>query len=256
MRRWLIAASYLVLVLIPPAGWAVGGDAVVEWSRRVELSVPVPGVIAAVHVETGDRVKRDQVLLALDDAPFKAAVAQAQALLTQGKLARAESERDLKQAQALYERTVLSTVDFENARNKHANAVASQQAASAALDQARWRLRVSAIRAPYDGRVIQRQVQPGQTVAAELKPQTLLVFAAADEYIARVRLPAERLAGIQAGQGASVTVAGEKFAAKVRQVGLEPVTRTDEAHPQYEVELVFSTPKVLRAGQRATIDIP
>ena len=256
MRPSLIQAVCLVFVCASPAGWAMGADAVVEWSRRVELSLPVPGVIAVVQVETGDRVKRDQVLLALDDAPFKAAVMRAQALVTQSQLARAESERDFKQAQALYERTVLSTVDLENARNKQANAAASQLAARAVLDEARWRLRVSTLRAPYDGRVIQRSAQPGQTVVAELKPQTLLVFAAADEYIARARLPAERIAGLQAGQGASVTVAGEKFAAKVRQVGLEPVSRSDEAHAQYEVEWVFSTPKVLRAGQRATIDIP
>ncbi len=256
MRRWLMLASYLGLALTAPAVWAVGADAVVEWSRRVELSVPVPGVIAQVNVDIGDRVKRNQVLLALDDAPFKAAVTQAQALLTQRKLESSEAERDLKQAQALYDRTVLSTVDLENAKSKHAQAAAGQLAASAALDEARWRLRVSAIRAPYDGIVIQRQAQPAQTVAAELKPQTLLVFAAADEYIARARLPAESIAGIAAGQAASVTLAGEKFPAKVKRVGLEPVTHADQANPQYEVEWVFTTSKVLRAGQRVTIDIP
>ena len=256
MRRVLMLASYLGLALTAPAAGAVRADAVVEWSRRVELSVPVPGVIAQVHVDAGDRVKRDQVLLSLDDVPFKAAVTQAQALLTQRKLEYRGTERDLKQAQELYARTVLSTVDFENATSKHAHAVASQQAASAALDEARWRLRVSAIRAPYDGMVIQRHAQPGQSVAAELKPQTLLVFAAADEYIARARLPAESIAGIRAGQAASVTVAGEKLPAKVKQVGFEPATRADEAHPQYEVEVVFTTPKSMRAGLRVTVDLP
>ena len=162
----------------------------------------------------------------------------------------------MKQAQSLYERTVLSTVDFENAKSKYAQAAASQQAAAAALDDARWRLRTSAIRAPYDGMVIQRQAQPGQTVATELKPQTLLVFAAADEYIARARLPAESISNIVVGKIASVSVLGEKLPAKVRQVGFEPVTRTDESNPQYEVELVFNTPKVLRAGLRVSIDIP
>ncbi len=256
MKRWLMLAGYLGLALTTPATWAVGADAVLEWSRRVELSVPVPGVIAEVQVEVGDRVKRNQLLLALDDAPFKAAVTQAQALLTQRRSEYRETERDLKQAQELYARTVLSTVDFENAKNKHTRAQASQQAASAMLDEARWRLRVSAIRAPYDGMVILRQAQPGQTVATELKPQTLLVFAAADEYIARARLPADSIAKINAGQAASVSVAGEKFPAKVKQVGFEPVTPVAETKPQYEVEVVFTTPKAMRAGLRVTIDIP
>ncbi len=256
MRRWLMFASYLGLALSAPTVWAVSADAVVEWSRRVELSVPVSGVIAQVNVDVGDQVKRNQVLLALDDAPFKAAVARAQALVTQRKVERSEAERDLKQAQALYDRTVLSTVDLENAKNKQTQAAAGLLAASAALDEARWRLRVSAIRAPYDGMVIQRQAQPAQTVATDIKPQILLVFAAADEYIARARLPAESLAGITAGQSASVTLAGEKFPAKVKQVGLEPIPQPEQTTPQYELELVFTTSKVLRAGQRVTIDIP
>ena len=256
MRRWLMFTSYLGLALSAPAVWAVSADAVVEWSRRVDLSVPVSGVIAQVNVDVGDRVKRNQVLLALDDMPFKAAVAQAQALVSQRKVERSETERDLKQAQALYDRTVLSTVDLENAKNKQAQAAAGQLAASAAHDEARWRQHVSAIRAPYDGIVIQRQAQPAQTVATEIKPQTLLVFAAADEYIARARLPAESLAGITAGQAASVTLAGEKFPAKVKQVGLEPVPQAGQTTPQYELELVFTTSKVLRAGLRVTIDIP
>lgn len=256
MSRCLGITGYLALMLAAPVTWAVGADAVVDWSRRVELSVPIPGTITEVRVEPGDRVKRDQVLLTLDDAPFRSAVTQAQALLTQRKLTAAESGRDLKQAKELYARTVLSTVDLENAKNRHAHAQASRQAASAALDEARWRLRVSAIRAPYDGVVIQRRAQPGQTVAAELKPPVLLVFAAADEYIARAHLSAEDIAGIGIGRSASVSVAGEKFPAKVRQVGLEPVTRADGKSAQYEVELVFSTPKALRAGQRAAIDIP
>jgi RND family efflux transporter MFP subunit len=256
MKPWHMLVGSFSLALTAPAAWAVGADAVVEWSRRVELSVPVSGVIAQVSVESGDRVKRDQILLALDDAPFKAALTQAQALLTLRKSESREAGRDLKQAQELYARTVLSTVDFENAKNKYERAQAGQQAASAALDVARWRLRVSAIRAPYDGMVIQRLAQPGQTVAAELKPQTLLVFAAADEYIARAHLPAESVAGLSAGQSASVIVTGEKLPAKVKRIGLEPLPNRDEANPQYEVEVVFASPKSLRAGLRVTIDLP
>ena len=253
---WIyICLSATTLLVAPPAS-AAGVDAVVEWSRRVELSVPVSGVIVQVHVDAGDRVKRGQALLVLDAAPFQAALKQAQALVAQRKLERDDRQRDYRQAKELYERTVLSTVEFENARTQQARTEAAYQEAQAMLDDRRYRLRVSTLRAPFDGVVLQRLGQPGQTVATDLKPPILLVVAAAGEYIARARLPAERIAGLKAGQGVSVQVLGEKFSAKVKNAGLEPLAQTSKADAQYEVDVVFETPHMLRAGQRAIIEIP
>ena len=247
---------FTMALLAAPSARAAGVDAVLEWSRRVELSVPISGVIAQVHVDTGDRVSRGQALLSLDAAPFQAALKQAQALVTQRKLERDDRQRDYRQAQELYERTVLSTVEFENARTQQARTEAAYQEAQAILDDRRYRLRVSTLRAPFDGVVLLRYAQPGQTVATDLKPPILLVVAAAGEYIARTRLPAERIAGLKAGQVVSVQVQGEKFSAKVKNAGLEPLAQTSKADAQYEIDVVFETPHVLRAGQRAIIEIP
>ena len=258
MRRVFITCIgvFVMTLLGTRLTFAAGVDAVVEWSRRVELSVPVSGVIAAVHVDAGDRVSRGQALLSLDAAPFQAALKQAQALVAQRKLEYHDRQRDYRQAKELYERTVLSTVEFENARTQQARAEAAYQEAKAIMDDRRYRLRVSTLQAPFDGVVLLRHAQPGQTVAADLKPPILLVVAAAGEYIARARLPAERIAGLKAGQVVSVQVLGEKFSAKVKNAGLEPWSQAGTAAAQYEVDVVFQTPQVLRAGQRAVIEIP
>ena len=258
MRRvfTLICSCLSVTALLAPPAYAAGVDAVVEWSRRVELSVPISGVITHVYVDTGDRVRRGQALLALDAVPFQAALRQAQALVAQRKLERDDRQRDYRQAKELYERTVLSTVEFENARTQQARTEAAYQEAQALLDDRRYRLRVSTLRAPFDGVVLMRYAQPGQTVATDLKPPILLVVAAAGEYLARARLPAERIAELKTGQVVSVQVGGEKFSAKVKNAGLEPVAPAGTNNAQYEVDVVFETPQVLRAGQRAIIEIP
>jgi RND family efflux transporter MFP subunit len=248
----------LLLTALLPAGQtlAAGVEGVVQWSRRVELSVPVSGVVAQVGVQTGDKVSRNQVLLALEEAPFRAAVQQAEAQLAQRKFERDERQRDYKQAQELYDRTVLSTVELENAKTRHAHAEAAFQEMRAALDRARYQLRVSVIRAPFDGRVVQCQAEPGQTVIAELKPVPLLAVAAAGEYIARIQLPEERIAGLEAGRAVNVSVAGNRYAGKIKHIGLEPVAKADAGYPHYDVEVLFSAPSLLRAGARATVELP
>lgn len=256
MRQIFTLGLFAMVLLVTPPVSAAGMDAVVEWSRRLELSVPVSGVIAQVHVDTGHRVIRGQTLLSLDAAPFQAALKQAQALVTQRRLDYADRQRDYRQAKELYERTVLSTVELENARTQEARAQAAYQEAQALLDEQRYRLGVSTLRAPFDGVVLLRRAQPGQVVATDLNPPILLVVAAAGEYIARARLAAERIAELKIGQVVSVQVLGEKFSAKVKNLGLEPLAQTGSAGVQYEIEVVFEAQQVLRAGQRAIIEIP
>jgi len=56
---------FILAVLVSPALYAADISATLHWAGRVELSLPVSGVVQAVHVEAGDMVKKGQVLLAL-----------------------------------------------------------------------------------------------------------------------------------------------------------------------------------------------
>jgi RND family efflux transporter MFP subunit len=227
-------------------------DALVQWSRRTELATPVSGVVASVPVNAGERVTKGQLLLALDDAPFRAAVQEAEALLAQRKIERTEVARDAKQAQELYERTVLSTVELENAKMKLARAEAGDKEANAALDRARYRLRVSALRAPFDAVVLSRHAEPGQSVAAEFAPPVLLVIAATGEYLAQARVSAGRIAGLTLGQTLSVMVDGKTYPARLKALAHEPAGGKEA----YVLEALFSTAQPLHAGQAARIQWP
>lgn len=238
-------------VAVLPAA-AADVEALVQWSQRTELATPVSGAVASVAVNAGERVAKGQVLLALDDAPFLAAVQEAEAQLTRRKLERDEAARDARQAQELYDRTVLSTVELENAKMKHARAEAGYKEARAALDRARYRQRVSALRAPFDAVVLSRHAEPGQAIAAELKPPVLLVIAAAGEYLAQARVSAERATGLRLGQKLSVAVGGKTYAAQIKALAHEPAGGKEP----YVLDAVFSAAEPLHAGQSAHITLP
>jgi len=58
----------------------VAGNGVVEpRERETKVAVAVPGRIAAIHVHEGDRVKQGAVLVQMEDAPERAALAAAEA---------------------------------------------------------------------------------------------------------------------------------------------------------------------------------
>jgi len=241
----------LALLMIFPAR-AADVEARVQWSRRTELATPVSGVVASVAVNAGERAAKDQLLLALDDAPFRTAVREAEALLARHKSERDEASRDAKQAQELFDRTVLSTVELENAKMKFTRADAGYKVAAAVLDRARYHLRVSALRAPFDAVVLSRHAEPGQAVATEFKPPVLLVIAAAGEYLAQTRVSAERVTGLKVGQTLSVVVGGKTYTAQIKALAHEPAGGKES----YVLDAVFSAAETLHAGQPARIQLP
>lgn len=227
-------------------------DATLQWSRRTELSLPVSGVVARVEANAGQRVAQGRLLLALDETPFLGSVHEAQAQLARRKIEHDEATRDAKQAQELYERTVLSNVEIENARMKLARAEAGYNEAKAILDRARYRQKVSALRAPFDLVVLSRHVEPGQAVSAELKPPVLLVVAAAGEYLAQARVPAERVTGLKLGQSVTVEMAGKTYTAALKAWSHDP----SGGKEPYLLEALFSTTEALYAGQPARLRLP
>jgi RND family efflux transporter MFP subunit len=256
MTTWRTILA-MTTVVLPSLGIAAGFDATVSFARKVELGVPVSGIVKSVSVEAGAHVKRGEVLLALDNTPFRAGVEQAEAEMSRRTADRDEAARDLKQAQELYERTVLSTVEIENARFKATRAEAAFRAARARLAQARFSLAQSAIAAPFDGWVLDVRVQAGQSVVSNLEARALIVLAADGEYLARSLVPGAVLDALRLGQAATVSVKGKSYPGLVHALKLEPTVGKGGNDALYEISVAFRTTETgLRSGLPARIELP
>ncbi len=255
MKRLLLSLIILNPALYLPA-IADGFDATIEWSRKVQLGVPVSGVIRRVDVDVGDRVTRGQLLVVLDDTPFQAAVDEAQAIVMRRQSERAEALRDYNQEKELYERTVASALELENRQMTYERAEAAYKAATARLARAQYDLRHTRLQAPFDGWVLARRTEPGQIIVTNLEAPTLLILAADAEYVARSDLTNQELQGLKVGGDARVTIAGRKYQGQIQSIGLEPVAQ-NAAVKRYSVTVLFRTPgTLLRAGQAARVEFP
>ena len=147
--------------------------------RQATVSAQITGTLLEVLIEEGDHVKVGQVLGRLEDTAQRAALAQAQAqlktaraLLVQYQAQLAQSERDVKRAEDLVERKLVSQQAVEQARTQVETGAAQVQGqrkqielAAAAVRSAQVQLGYCTVRAPFTGVVIAKAAQVGEIVS-------------------------------------------------------------------------------------------
>jgi len=231
-------------------------DARIFWGQRVAMGFTVSGIVDRVPVEAGTAAKKGDMLMSLEQTPFRTAVVEARAALAQATGARKEARRDYAQTKELYDRGLLSNVELENAQLKRASSEAAYTATQARLERAQYELSRSAIHAPFDGLVLSRNVHPGQSIVSTQQVETLLTFAARGEYIARGLVGAKALREVKIGDGATIKANGKKFSGKVSAIGLEPADGFQKGDPHYEISVRFNAgDTLLRAGTEASIEL-
>ena len=250
MRRGLGLVMSLGLFT---SAWAADVPGTLQWSQRVALSPPVSGVVRSVHAGVGDRVKKGQVLLTLDAGAAHANVSESQAEVARLKEETQDAKRNLDRVQELYNRTVISTSELEQAQTRHIRSKAGLNETLARLTRSQKLLGDATLRAPFDALVVARQVEPGQTVASQFQPQTLFVVARANEMIARTKVSLAQVEKMKAGEEVTVQVGQQSYTGKVQTLGLEPVGEKEEAG--YVLDVLIPVKGVLRAGTPAVLKL-
>lgn len=248
---WVGVSLLLFSVTVQAAQY----EATLHWSKRVELAMPVSGVVQNVYADVGQKLPKGGKLLRLDQSVFKARVVQARSDLASEQAQYKEAEREMNRSQQLYERTVLSDHELQVAKNNKIKAQARRDQAKAMLVRARQQLKYSTLRAPFNALVLSRKAQVGQVIAAKLKPQTLFTIADADSMMARFYVGESLLSGIKLGQAAKVLLHGGEVDGVVKAIGFEPA-KTAGSNTKYPVDVEFPVgDRVLRDGEHVKVSI-
>ena len=169
MNRRSIAAIALAALGLAEASplWA---------TDRLELTTRVSGVVEAVLVKSGQRVKKGSVLLRLDRTVLQARLEEALADEARALADEVDAGREQGRAQELYDRTVSSTSELEAAQLRDARAKAALSGARARRVIAQKNLADAELRAPFDGVVNAIPGGPGTVVAADCQPKPLIIL--------------------------------------------------------------------------------
>jgi multidrug efflux system membrane fusion protein len=137
-----------------------------EAIERVDIRSRVAGAVQSVHFTEGSLVKRGDLLLTIDPAPYAADVerAQAQAVAAQARVDYSRSEHE--RAKRLWEESAIAQRELDERTNGRQEAEANLRAAQAAVQSARLNLGYTEVRAPVAGRVGRLEVTTGNLIAA------------------------------------------------------------------------------------------
>ena len=163
-------------VLVVLAGLSLGIASPLWAADSVELTTRVSGVVAEVRVKPGQRVKKGALLLRLDKTILQAYFDEASAEHTRAQADESEAKRDLERAQELFNRTVSSTSELDDAKLRYTRARAMLGVARAHQVIAQKNVQDATLKAPFDGVVSAVPGVPGTVVAADCQPKPLVIF--------------------------------------------------------------------------------
>ncbi len=137
-----------------------------EAVERVDIRSRVAGAVLATHFREGALVKKGDLLVTIDPAPYAAEVAraEAQASAAQARLSHAKGE--FARSQRLWEDKAIAQRELDDRQNALREAEANLLAAQAQVQTARLSLGYTQVRAPVAGRIGKVDVTVGNLVAA------------------------------------------------------------------------------------------
>lgn len=247
---------------VPDSIEAVGTIRALQTSQ---LSAQISGVIASIRAQEGQRVRRGDVLIVLDDAQQRAALERASAAVNaaQQDIAAADADYGLQNAtltryQSLYEKKSVSPHEMDEVQARQKSAGARRDQAQAGIAQARAMeaqaragLSYTRIRAPFDGVITARLVDTGALASPGVPLITI-------EDTHRFRLEASvdesdiRFVTLGAGARVYVDGLGTDLSAKVVQI----VPAADPASRSFVVKLELSPDARLRSGLFGRVRFP
>jgi RND family efflux transporter MFP subunit len=134
--------------------------------NTVKLVARVEGYLVANHFTDGAPVKKDTLLISIQDDQYKAQLQQAQAQVLAAKAALFHAETEFKRYSDLYKQNAAPQTDVDRWQYERDKSKADLLAAEAQVEIADLNLGYTKISAPFDGRMGNHLVDPGNVVGA------------------------------------------------------------------------------------------
>ena len=210
-----------------------------EASTTTGLSFAVGGTVREVLVQQGERVTQHQVLARLDDTNSRLELEAARADLANANARLKEKAEDAKRKEELFAKGWVTNAAVDQSRSAYTVARGEVNVTASKLGQAQKRLADTAIKAPFDGVVASRSVEPFQEVAAA---QTLFTLDGEGGLKVAISVPEALIGRVAIGLPATVAfnaLPGVAVAGRITEIGsvagagnIFPVSITLDEAPQ------------------------
>ncbi|MFO8175639.1 MAG: efflux RND transporter periplasmic adaptor subunit [Longimicrobiales bacterium] len=225
---------------------------------EVKVGSRVSGVVTRLRANIGDLVQAGEVIAEIDDAEFRARVAQNEASLTR---ARAEAElarTDLERLRTMVEREFVSRQELDAAESALQVTESQVKVAEASLESARIQLAYTRITAPIAGVVASVSTQEGETVAASFSAPTFVNIIDLDRLEVQAYVDETDIGRIREGQEARFSVdsyPAEEFLGEVTAIYPKAVIQDNVVNYVVTVRITDRKGLTLRPEMTAAVTL-
>lgn len=274
MKRWGIVCLMLV-VLAFQAGLAAGADGppparvvmaqvaeqevaqnrsvigVLYYERVSDISTEVAGLVDAIKVNQGDKVKEGDELVTLNTEILEQEIALTKTRIEQAELRITNTEKNFKRLEKLYKQAGVSEKDFDDALYAYQDARKEKQANRNTLEKLMIQKKRSVIYAPFAGIILSKGVDSGAWVQ---QGKQLVSLGSSESVYVRAPIAENLLQFIEMGAAVPVTINAFGQEVKGEVVDIDPVA--DVKTKNIFLKIKIEPLPLVAQNMSATVHVP
>lgn len=175
----------------------------IETEQFATISTRMMGFVSKIPVKVGDKVRKGQLLIIINNDGIEAKKAQANAGLTQAESGFYIAQKDFNRFKILYEQTSVSQKEFDDITSRYTIAKAQVEAAKQIKNEINAMLSYSNITAPFDGIITSKNINEGDLANPGMP---LLTMEAPSAFVATALVPETQIINVKKGGNVEVVV--------------------------------------------------
>ncbi len=187
-------------------------------AHTVLIAAKVPGYIKSVMVADGMKVKKDDVLVQIDDRDYKAAYESSQSEVLSLEARKTDTEKNYFRLKDLLGKAVVSQQQFDSARASYSEIKAKYDSAVSRATQAKISLEYTQIKAPSNGVIAKSAAEVGQLANGGL---ALVGFVSSEERWIMANFKETEISDIRIGMAVDISidaVSGSRYKGEVESI--------------------------------------
>lgn len=133
----------------------------IEATNNATLSTRMMGFVSKVHVKVGDKVKKGQLLVSINNTDLQAQRAQVNAKITEATAAYNSAKKDYERYKALYEDNSASSKEMDDMTANYEMAKARLEGANQMKNEIQAQFAYVNITAPFNGVITNKFIEEG-----------------------------------------------------------------------------------------------
>jgi len=167
MTRQSVTALAVLLFLLASCGLEYRTGGFFEAVFTVEVTPEVSGKVVRIFAEEGDRVKKGEPLLKIEDSVYRKAYEEALWELRQAERDYENQKALLERRKALYRKELISREEFEEVRTRVEVLKARIESLKVRLESRKLDLERTLLKSPLEGVILSREVGVGDYVTPQ-----------------------------------------------------------------------------------------